>query len=354
MKLLCLPSAAGNPYQGLLYSECVKHLEIVYAGPDGLKHLDTDDFAVVHLHWDDRIFGRQHDAARESAILRDAIARLEAFQAAGGQIIWTVHNRDPHKIINYDAFRRGRQKIADLSDVIHVHAPHAKDFLISNYQVSPDKIHVVPHPSYLGAYEDPVVTLGRSLPTLERRDFLFFGMFRGDKGIHQIRNVAGKLTKRQIPYHLRMYGKAFQSQARLLRLLGANPNVDLRTDRIPDADIPDIFGQGQVFLAPYNSLFTSGSVMLALTFGLPVIGPDIRELRETTPEACHDLLYDAASPRGLIRSMLRMVEMNDTDLSNRREACLAYAKDMSPERIGDRFQALLPRLATTARQNHHE
>jgi glycosyltransferase involved in cell wall biosynthesis len=138
-----------------------------------------------------------------------------------------------------------------------------------------------------------------------------------------------------------MYGKAFSSQARMLRFLEANANVDLRTDRIPDEEIPDIFGASHVFLAPYQSLFTSGSVMLALTFGLPIIGPNIRELRETTPEDCHHLLYDPASPRGLIRSMLDFVAMSDSDLRTARKACSAFAKDRSPTKIGAEMANLL-------------
>jgi beta-1,4-mannosyltransferase len=117
----------------------------------------------------------------------------------------------------------------------------------------------------------------------------------------------------------------------MLRLLNTNPNIDLRTDRIPDEEIPEIFGASHVFLAPYQSMFTSGSVMLALTFGLPIIGPNIRELRETTPEACHDLLYDPASPRGLIRSMLQFIEMSDTDLRKVRMACFEFAKERGPD-----------------------
>lgn len=337
MKLLCLPSAPGNPYQSMMYAAVARHHDIIYAGPGGLSQLEDSAIGILHLHWDDRLFGRSRDPAAEAATLAAARASITGFQARGGRVIWTVHNREPHKITDLKAFETGRQMIVDLADAIHVHAPHARDHIVSAYGADPAKLHILPHPSYLAAYEPAETTLNRPFPEASVRQFLFFGMFRGQKGVHRIRDVAGKLTKRQVPYHLKMYGKAFGSQARMLRILGSNPNIDLRTDRIPDTEIPQIFASSQVFLAPYDSLFTSGSIMLALTFGLPVIGPDLRELRETTPEACHPLFYDPAAPRGLIRAMRRYIEMDDTDLATLRQACLDFAQDRTPHKISDQF-----------------
>lgn len=340
-KMLCLPSTAGNPYQSLLYSKLPSDIESEFAGPCALDRLNDLDFDLVHIHWDDRMFGRGEDAAENEAELDTALDTLRRFKARGGRVIWTIHNDAPHKPRGAETFQRGRHALGTLADAIHVHADHAADHMADTYGVSRDKLHVIPHPSYLGAYESINKTTSRRLSSAPVRQFLFFGMFRGPKGIHAIQDVTSKLSRRQVPYHLRMYGKAFASQARLLRLLAANANVDLRTDRIPDDEIPEIFGASHVFLAPYQSLFTSGSVMLALTFGLPVIGPDIRELRETTPEKCHHLLYDPASPRGLIRSMLQFIEMSDSDLRSARKACFAFAKDRSPARISAEMTRLL-------------
>jgi glycosyltransferase involved in cell wall biosynthesis len=340
-KMLCLPATAGNPYQALLYSQIPSDFDCEYAGPGALDRLKTEDFSVVHIHWDDRMFGRSEDISANEADLDAALKTLRRFKAGGGRIVWTIHNDAPHKTLDLDTFQRGRHELSKLADAIHVHADHAADHMVSAYGAARSKLHVIPHPSYLGAYEPAKTTTARRLAKADKRQFLFFGMFRGPKGVHSIASVAGKLTKRDVPYHLRMYGKAFSSQTRLLRFLEANRNVDLRTDRIPDEEIPGIFGASHVFLAPYQSMFTSGSVMLALTFGLPIIGPNIRELRETTPEACHDLLYDPASPRGLIRSMLQFIEMSDTDLRKLRKACFDFAKDRAPDKIGTEIAKLL-------------
>lgn len=339
--ILCLPSAGNNPYQSLLYQEIPDNAKIVFAGPDGLGRLNAEDYSVVHIHWDDRMFGRTENAEENYIYMREKLEDLKRFKSAGGRIVWTVHNRKPHKERDLDTFRKGREGLVKLADGIHVHADHAADYLVSEFGADRSKISVIPHPSYLDAYEPRHETLGRFIAPEMPRNFLFFGMFRGDKGIHEIRDAAGKLTKREYTFNLRMYGKAFGSQARLLRLLKANSNVDLRTDRIPDEEVPEIFGSSHFFLAPYRSLFTSGSVMLALTFGLPVIGPNIRELKETTPEPCHKLLYDPDSPRGFIRSMIASVELAQSDLVAYRNACFEFAKDRAPETVSREIATLL-------------
>lgn len=340
-KMLCFASADGNPYQRLLYSDIRECLEIEFSGPRALSSLKHKKFDVIHLHWEDRIFGRGEDVIENRSELATALEQLSAFKRQGGRIVWTIHNRVPHKEGDVETFRDARRKLAKLADAIHVHAPHASEHMQTVYGAPGHKIHVIPHPSYLGAYEPEARTLKRGLSESKIREFLFFGMFRAAKGIHEIQNVAAKLTKRDVSYHLRMYGRAFGPQARLVRRLEENSRIDVRPDRIPDDEIPEIFGKSHIFLAPYQSLFTSGSVMLAQTFGLPIIGPNIRELRETTPEACHHLLYDPNAPRGLIRSMLRAVEMSQAELMTARRACFAFAQERSPELVAASISRLL-------------
>lgn len=339
--ILCLPSAGNNPYQSLLYSQLDPATTLTYGGPGAIDRLETENYSIVHIHWDDRMFGRGEDHAENQALLAQKVHKLRGFKSAGGRIVWTIHNRAPHKSGDMATFEEGRRQLSELADAIHVHADHAADHMVSTYGTDRTKIVTIPHPSYLGVYEPADTTLKRQPKVSVPTQFLFFGMFRGDKGIHEIRDAAGKMTKRGYTFNLRMYGKAFGSQARLLRLLEANPNVDLRPDRISDEEVAGIFSSSHFFLAPYRSLFTSGSVMLALTFGLPIIGPNVRELRETTPETCHSLLYDPEAPRGLIRALIESSKMPRKDVDDLRKSCIEFAQERAPDKIGRTMAELL-------------
>ncbi len=343
VQVLNVPTAGGNPYQrNLMYRCAADKVAFVGGGKGALLSLDAAEHPVTHLHWDDRIFGRDADAEKNAELLHKAKQSIDSYRAQGGRLVWTIHNARPHKVISLDGFLEARQSLVKRADAIHVHAPHARDHMISEYGADPSRIHVISHPSYLGSYEPQEITLARPMPDRSPTTFLFFGMFRGEKGAERIRDAAAKLTKRDYDYRLNMYGKAFGSQRRLLRRLGWNRNISLRTDRIPDEEIPEIFSNAHFFLAPYSELFSSGTVSLALSFGLPIIGPALREMKEITPPELHEAtLYDPSLPRGLIRAMIRSLKMETAEYQRLRQACLNHAQTHAPEVISPKLMNIL-------------
>lgn len=343
VQVLNIPTADGNPYQrNLMYRCAADRVAFVGGGKGALLRLDAARHPVTHLHWDDRLFGRDTDAQKNADLLHQAEQSIDNYRAQGGRLVWTIHNARPHKVISLDGFRQARQSLVQRADVIHVHAPHARDHMISEYGTDPSRIHVIPHPSYLGSYEPQEVTLARAMTDRNPTTFLFFGMFRGEKGAERIRDVAAKLTKRDYDYSLNMYGKAFGSQRRLLRRLGWNENISLRTNRIPDVEVPEIFSNAHFYLSPYSELFSSGTVSLALSFGLPIIGPALREMKEITPPELHETtLYDPDMPRGLIRAMVRSLQMETSEYQKLRQACLNHAQTHAPEVISPRLMKIL-------------
>lgn len=347
-----IPHAGGNPYQRLMYS-AADGFVMEPGGKDAFDDLAARAAAgepvILHLHWDDRIFGRSTDEAESQAAAERIFASLARFKAHGGRILWTIHNRRPHREMDPITWEAARHMLAEMADLVHVHAPHAAEHMSATYGVPAERLRIIPHPSYLGAYEPAETTLSRPVADSAACEFLFFGMFRGEKGVGAIHEAARKLSRREAPFHVTMAGKAFASQKRLLRRLGAVPQITLRTDRVPDAEVPALFGEAHFFLAPYSSLFTSGSVMLALTFGLPVIGPDLPELRQTLPEENHALLYPPDSPRGLIRAMMRAIEMPRTELERHRAACLEFARARAPQAVSRKLADALSELVAGGR-----
>ncbi len=345
--VLNLPHAGGNPYQALIYRKS-GFRPLPLGRGDWQRLLDPAAPRLLHLHWDDRLFARTPDPAANARDTEEKLAILARFRAAGGRILWTVHNRLPHRIVDEAGFRTARARIAALADRVHVHSREAARHVGTAYGVPADRIRHIPHPSYLGAYEPAEATLGRAMPPPGERHFLFFGMLRGNKGVQEIVATARKLTRRDHPYRLTIAGKAFASQRRLRRRAGLNPRITFIGERIPDEEIPPLFSTAHFLLLPARGILTSGTVHLALTFGLPVIGPAIPALTEVLPPPCHSLLYDPASPRGLIRSMIRAIDMPATTLEVLRAAAFARARELAPENIGRQLGRLLEELAADA------
>ena len=339
-----IPFTTGNPYQRLMYTGPSTNYQIVNF-PKGQflenANIGTVKAPIIHIHWDDRLFGASTNFEANRANAMQTISQLKLYRANGGRVVWTIHNRRPHKERDSETFEWFRYELCKIVDIIHVHAPHAAVHMVEVYSASAEKIRIIRHPSYLGAYEPADDTLNRPLSDSGIRNFLFFGMFRGNKGLGLLGEAAGMLRTKRQDWTLDVVGQSFASQRRLLRKLNWVEGVSITPDRVPDADIPLIFGNAQAFVVPFQNLFTSGSIMLAQTFGLPIIGPDIPEMRQTIPRACWDLLYTSNRPRKVMLKMLKIVDMGNDELSERREACFEYARETSPEVIGSAFSRAL-------------
>jgi beta-1,4-mannosyltransferase len=343
---LNIPYAHGNPYHRLLYGSAGPYVPL--AGAKDLRQLAQyaagQVSPVLHLHWDDRMFGRGDDPDTNRINAQTLVDRLQAFKDAGGKIFWTIHNKRAHFERDAESFAWGRGQLCALADLVHVHAPHAARHMIEDWGVAPEKIRIIPHPSYLGAYEPAEATLGRPLPSSPNRQFLFFGTMRGNKGVALLPEAIARLARHRTNFDLLIAGKTMRRAMRRMQPMLDLPQVSVRDGFIPDADVPDIFGAAQVFLAPFGDFFTSGSVMLAQTFGLPVIGPDRAEMRAITPPENHDLLYEGQRPKPLVQMMKRLIDMPDAELAQRRAVCFAYAHATAPAVISRSLAATLSSL----------
>lgn len=349
VSVLNLPMSRGNPYQRLLYAAPdAAFCPQPFAKADivDLPILLAQGQRLLHLHWDDLIFGHSRDSAANADSAERDLAALEAYKAGGGRILWTVHNRSPHREMDPETFRTARARVVELADLIHVHTPDAARHMETEWGFDPARLRIIPHPSYLGHYEDAQASLTREMPRLDRRSFLFFGAFRTNKGLDALIATARTLISRQIPFHLHLCGRAARSHQKLFRGLRAQDQIDITDTAVPDEAVAEVFEKSQVFVAPFSNLFTSGSVMLAQSFGLPVIGPASDALRQHLAPSNHDLLYDPETPRGLLRMMTRLVEMPDDELRQRRQAAFEFAKERAPAVISAEVMQVLEELSS--------
>ena len=88
---------------------------------------------------------------------------------------------------------------------------------------------------------------------------------------------------------------------------------------------------------------TSGVANLALTYGVPVVAPDMGGIAEGLPESARALLYDPDDPNGLARAAERAAALDQTDWSRISAECRALAADRAPFRQSQRLLAAMMR-----------
>lgn len=108
---------------------------------------------------------------------------------------------------------------------------------------------------------------------------------------------------------------------------------------IADDETPGLFAAADFTVLAYTRAMTSGSAALSLTFGVPVIAPDIDSIRAGLPPELAPFLYEPSDPAAFAAAIDRAAALPDADLADLRRTCLAFARARSPQRQAGRLAA---------------
>jgi beta-1,4-mannosyltransferase len=314
---ITLPRVFAFPKSGIAYNECLyaaaaqKGLTVqegVWAGRWLLSHVSAGD--IVHIHWPSFLY---YDASSPFNKLR-SLARFFLLYAIvrwrSGRIVWTAHNLYPHDGGRREwSHRLVRRFIARSADMIITHGPSAKATLKSEFGVADNKIAEVPHGNWIG-YHPHTVTKDAARQALgipaSTYVYSIVGACRPYKNLEALIAAFKRLDG---DCFLLIAGR-FQSndyQTRIGQLLAQLPASRFRMDAgfIANEKVQNYVVASDTLVLPYTEILTSGSAMLGLSFGVPVIVPDIGGMADVITEQC-GLLYDAKAKDGLFRSMMQI------------------------------------------------
>jgi glycosyltransferase involved in cell wall biosynthesis len=120
-------------------------------------------------------------------------------------------------------------------------------------------------------------------------------------------------------------------RASLADLAGRSPRpISLRFERIAEAEIPDLLQNADAIVLPYKRSSTSGSAVLALGHGRPVIIPDLPGLAELPDDAV--VRYDR-TVQGLVLALSDLAFADASVLAKMSDAAYAYCASISWQSI---------------------
>lgn len=329
MKVLFLPDySAANAYQRAL-TQGLGELDVdVSADPTGSRRILPIVAAlarhgrpdVVHVHWTEPyIAGGSSKVSRVKA--RRTLTELRLAKRAGCGLVWTAHDlfrhdrkEDPNEL----AFMRS---LFALCDAVIVHCSAAAEALLQTLGVGPqehEKIAVIPHGHYRGAYPD-TVTRDEARERLDlparAKVVSFVGWVRSYKGVWELYEAFTRIDEPDA--RLVIAGQAVDGAyaARLTAAARGDERVHLSIGFVPDEDLQLYLRAADVVAAPFLEIFTSGSVLLAMSFGRAVIAPRRGCVTDVLDEE-GGILYDADDPQGL-EGALRVALAADTEAMGR-------------------------------------
>ncbi|MGD0196581.1 MAG: glycosyltransferase family 4 protein [Solirubrobacteraceae bacterium] len=291
----------ANPYQHLLYAAVARvaptlHIftaAFPYRGR--LRHLRALPFIpmacylrlrgarILHLHWPD--FGVPAwipcASTLSSAHLR---LSLRVARLCGYKLVWTVHNILPHSQQTADDLRNMRF-LAESAHVKILHSLHTRDQMLA-LGMNVASTVVIPHGSYIDAYPPlPSVREARRALGLDTESFVFLclGNLRAYKGVSALLAAFAHISDEGAV--LLIAGQTQDDATRDALRRVSDPRVVVHDGFVPAARVPLYYGASDIVCAPFTTVTTSGSVLLALGYGRAVITVRQGALRDLPDDA---------------------------------------------------------------------
>lgn len=335
---------AGNPYLEMLYSRADRHgvVAVPVANPAIVPPTsfagDRDVRRVLHIHWSNAVAQSaptEDEAWSRAASFADGV---DAFQASGGILVWTVHNVLPHDLSYPGPESAVLDTLARRADVIHVMGDATLEAVRPHYTLDPDRTLLVPHPSYVGWYPDSVSrAYARRALGLEPQVpvVLLQGQIREYKGVGRLLDALEDPRVAAAGVMAVVAGAPGQTAGvpALMRACEAHPRVISRFEQVPPEQMQLLYKAADATVLPYKRTLNSGALMASLGFGTPVIAPRTGCLPEMVDEDCA-LLFDPDDPSGLSDALAGMDRLCGPQA---RSAARRRAEAVLPADVSDAF-----------------
>ena len=318
LRVAALFSLVRNPYGQLLYAALAEH---------GV-HLVTDSrlelgwlwrqrrhVTFLHFHWDEWHYEPRSPRRRFRALqawlkMAHFASMLALARILGYRIIWTVHEVLPHESPSPRRDLVAARMLARASHVLMAHdqatATRATGLLRPGIKMT----DVIPHGSYVGAYPP-----GRPRALVREewglRDssfvFLAFGNLRSYKRLDLLLDAFARVADPDVALviageFVSRFPEPEWVRCTLARLQGAaerDPRIRCRIGTVPVAEVAELHDACDAAVFGRSDGWTSGSMILALSQGLPVIAARRPAYVELLGDSAAGWLYEPGDVNSL-------------------------------------------------------
>ncbi|HEX7963198.1 MAG TPA: glycosyltransferase [Candidatus Saccharimonadales bacterium] len=297
---------------------------------------------LVHIHWlyflELPLRGRFF---RRVSFLQ-TVALLHIIHLLGMRLVWTAHNVVGHEGRDGYGIRITRT-LSAMADRIIVHSPQTTRQL-SEAGADTSRTVVIPHGNYDGVYP---TRLGRVAARKHfgvapnARVILFFGLIRPYKGVEKLLEAFKQLKSGD---HLLIAGECQPPD--LARSLTAAAteyrNITFIHQSVPEEEVADYFAAADIVCMPFQTITTSGSAILAATFGKPLVAPRLGAIKEIPAGA--GIFYQPGSDSHTLQHALEQALAGN--LKSMGHTARHYADTLSWDDIAAKTYALYQEILT--------
>jgi beta-1,4-mannosyltransferase len=322
------PGQSINPCLDLL-DEGLANLGVTVVSDPELRALWLlrwrGEVGLVHFHWrPDRHYACLGRPLDEWTVERPRLqgprswlkpllfaGRLSLARALGYRIAWTIHEVYPTETelrppgtISRRVDRVGGRLLARFSDVVLAHdeatAQHARS------ELGLERVEVVPHGSYVGVYPS-----GRTREAVRAElgvpagafVYLCFGDLRPDKGLDLVLDAFGAIPDAGVALVVAGRVKDPHAQARVLAAGERDGRIRPVLGLVPHERVAELFGAADAAVLGRGEVWTSGSMILALSLGVPVVAARLSAHEELLGAEAAGWLFEPGDRDSLGRAL---------------------------------------------------
>ena len=283
MRVLASPSScASNSYIDQLYAELrLLDCEVLPLSRETISQRCD----ICHVHWPDlclsgtSLWDSVNHAFRLLMLILWTKLRWRA------KVVWTVHNLEPHEKKLPIWWRKLFYKLwfclVDGAIFLSASSKAAFEQMYGkNFRSA-----IIPHGHYcnLSSQDEHVITFISSL-NIRDGDVVFghYGQIRDYKNVPYLIQEFSKLKGSH--FKLIVAGSVRRQDGELLQEIvnhaASDGRIHFEPKFIPDADLEALYRLTSVALLPYRNILNSGSAIHSLSFGCPVLVPDVPTMLE--------------------------------------------------------------------------
>lgn len=280
MRVLAYPAFSvreSNPYTRLLYKDMRAEV-----ADFSYRRAFARRYDILHIHWPEWELNFYRNPVEVASRLRLKLFAIDCLRARGTKIVWTAHNLKAHDSLHPSIEQRfWRSFIRRLDGFIALTNAGRESACEKFSELRGLPNFVIPHGHYRDQYpcnskNDARTELGISA---EAKVLLFFGRIREYKNIPSLLETFEKLQGDLVLY---IAGRPDSDDlARgLMAAAAQDRRVRLHLDEVAEDQVQHFFRAANLIVLPYREILNSGTAMLALSFGRPVLVPDLGAMGE--------------------------------------------------------------------------
>ena len=283
----------SNPYQELTRRALIKKGCKVHVFPKSnffpLIRASYSDIEILHIDWPHSFYIGKSTIR---TLLKKIMFKFQLKFLGPVKIVWTVHNLVTHNTSGENDRILGQ--LIEKSDALVSLSRIGVKKIRERWEEAKNKIiWVVPHGHFIDWYNTDL-SKNKAKKILgipeDARVGVLPGRLHPYKGIENL--IPAFLQIGGIRNWLILAGKPLNEEyaAKLKKMINNNPYIILKDYFLPKKELEIVMAASDFAVFPFKEIFNSGSVILAMSYGLPIVATMKGSIPELVPA---EALFDA-------------------------------------------------------------